>query len=530
MLTVDGTITALAPEPAGASIAELSRSPAGPPAGTPAVARSGYDSDVPYGGATRLNPGGDYPDGRASFMQSLYVAYTGCPWLSAPIDAIARTVTAGGLKIIPSKDAGKNTSADRPTPKVKALQKLLDYCNPTQDIIQLLRGVVTDLGIYGDSFVEVVWLFGLPVALYSLDPATMTVTADEHGVVSGYEQTVDSRTVSFSPRQVIHIAMDSPKGSLYGMGIAQKAYLSTVIWMYTSACIKDTMRKGNPPHIHLDFPLEVQTDEVRAWRGQYQARNIGPGNIGNPITTRGGANLTELQLGKLLDYLKVRDACREEILSEAGVPPAKVGVIDSGNIGGGTGTSQDKTFRVNTCGPMEQIVLEKLNFALTREAFGIDDWKISFLEVDWRDDKIVEDIRDQRVKNGSYTLNDYLAEIGKPTIGPAGDVHVLVDRQNIVLWEEIGELSQAKIASLAKPGPGGDAPSPPGVPPVDGAPGAAKPDTPKPGDPPAATPPTSPAGAPAKTSTAKKAPATAEDMAQWRARVAEQYQALIAAA
>lgn len=512
MLATTGELALLAP-PTETQVAETRITPSQQQSGT-AAPRLGYDSDVPYGGTHRLNPGGDYPEGRTAFMRSLYESYKGCPWLSAPIDAIARTVTAGGLQIVPTAEAAGSPSRDRPPRKVKALQKLLDFCNPHQDIIQLLRGVVTDLGIYGDSFVEVVWLLGLPVALYPLDPATMTVEADEHGVVTGFDQTLDTRNVHFEPDQIIHISMDAPKGSLYGTGIGEKALLPVTIWLFTAACIKETMRKGDPPHVHLDFPLEVQPDEVRAWRGQYQVRNLGTANIGNPITTRGGVTMSELQVGKLAEYLAIQDACRDTILSEAGVPPAKVGVIDSGNIGGGTGTSQDKTFRVNTVGPVEQILLEKLNFSLTREAFQIDGWAIEFVEVDWRDDKIVEDIRDVRVRNGSWTLNDYLTEIGKPTIGPDGDIHVLIDRQNLVLWSQMAELSQAKIDNLAPP-------EPPAPPPAPGDP--AQPGTPvdpnaPPKDPPPATPPTPAAEKP-----------TPESVARWRDRIAEHYRELLAA-
>jgi hypothetical protein len=524
MLTSAGTIAPLYES----AITELAPAPA-PSQMATAAARMGFDSDVPFGGANKLNPGGDYPDGRAAFMTSLYVAYTGCPWLSAPIDAIARTVTAGGLQVLPTSEAQGDVSPDNPPKQVRALQNLLRFCNPHMDIIQLLRGSVTDMGIYGDAFIEVVWLLGLPVALYPLDPATMTVDADEHGVVLGYDQAIDSREVHFEPHQIIHISMDAPKGSLYGMGIAQKALLPVTIWLFTAACIKETMRKGDPPHIHMDFPLEVQPDEVRAWRGQYSVRNLGTANIGNPITTRGGATLNELGLGKIGDYLAIQDSCRDTILSEAGVPPAKVGVIDSGNIGGGTGTSQDKTFKVNTCGPIEQILLEKLNFALTREAFKIEGWEIVFAEVDWRDDKVVEDIRDMRLHNGSWTLNDYLAEIGKPTIGPAGDVHVLIDRQNLVLWEQIADLSQAKIDSLVPPDPGPPDPGQPDPDDPDAADDGAGADQdsaapPKKGPSPASPPPSA-----AGTRTAKAPAPSTETARRYRARVTEHYRRLVAA-
>jgi hypothetical protein len=60
----------------------------------------------------------------------------------------------------------------------------------------------------------------------------------------------------------------------------------------------------------------------------------------------------------------------------------------------------------------------------------------------------VENICDQRLRNGSWTLNKYRAEIGEPLID-GGDDAVLVDRQNLVLWSDMADLSKANIAAKA---------------------------------------------------------------------------------
>jgi hypothetical protein len=145
------------------------------------------------------------------------------------------------------------------------------------------------------------------------------------------------------------------------------------------------------------------------------------------------------------EYLETLDQKRDEILSGYGVPPSKVGVIESGNLGGGTGTSQDKTFRVNTCGPTAEAVLEKLVFHLLREAFGIsDEWTLRFGDIDWRDDKTVDDISSQRLRDGRWTLNRSRAEIGEPPVD-GGDSPVIIDRANLVLWSDLQEFSRAQI-------------------------------------------------------------------------------------
>jgi hypothetical protein len=46
-----------------------------------------------------------------------------------------------------------------------------------------------------------------------------------------------------------------------------------------------------------------------------------------------------------------------------------------------------------------------------------------------------------------WTLSRYRAEIGEPV--PGGDDAVLVDRQNLVLWAQMAEMSRANIAAKA---------------------------------------------------------------------------------
>jgi hypothetical protein len=273
----------------------------------------------------------------------------------------------------------------------------------------------------------------------------MTLDTDEHGKVLGYTQADSTRVAKFLPHQIIHVSADAPRGSLFGVGVAEKAQIPVRIWLYTAGLLEQTMKRGNPPNLHVNFGLETPDTEIRRWRAQYMSRNLGAANIGTPVTTKGDTTVKEQGFGKIVEMLATLDQQRDVILSVSGVPPSKVGIIETGNLGGGTGSSQDKTFRVNTCGPISEIVLEKFNYALC-QAFGIADWKMVFGEVDWRDDKTVEEIRDIRIKNGSWTLNDYLNDVGRPTV-PYGDIHILVDRSNLVNWADMARFSAATIAA-----------------------------------------------------------------------------------
>jgi HK97 family phage portal protein len=417
--------------------------------------RTGYAAGVPIGGTSEINQGENTSGGaldRRTFMQQLLQAYLACPWSSAAIDVIARTCTAGGIDVVHDTVAFGDSILPEAPAEVQKVQELLKFVNPYDDIRQLMRNVMTDLLIFGDAFIEVVHVMGEPAALYSLDPPTMSILADEHGIIKGYYQRTDTnRKANFKPNEVIHIKFDAPGNGLYGVSPTQKNILPITSWLFTAALVKETMKRGDPLRAHVDWPIALPESEMKRLQQQYAIRNLGARNIGNLFETKGGAQVNEMGTNQISNWLNTLQQRRDEILSGYGVPPSKVGVVESGNIGGGTGTSQDKTFRVNTCGPIQEIVLEKFSFALLNQTYGIKDWYLKFGVVDWRDDEVIEQIRDQRIRNGSWTLNKARGDIGEPPV-PGGDDAILVDRQNMVLWSDLKDLSHANLDAIKATG------------------------------------------------------------------------------
>lgn len=413
--------------------------------------RSGFEFGISNGGLTEWDQGIGASTGsdRRSMLTQLNDAYLACPWSWACVNAIARTITAGGLEMEWEPTEGKEQDQPPKPPEVLALERMLAYCNPTESIIKILRGVIADLEVFGDAYLEVVWVGSTPVALYSLDCPSMLPITDSHGQVTRYVQLTDQgQRAEFEPRDVIHISLDSPRSSIFGVSPTQAALLPITGYLFGAATAKEIFRKGNPPNVHADMPVGTPTSEMNKWVAQYMQRNIGPKNIGVPIMTKGGATLTELATSRTVDYIQYINQRRDEILSCYGVPPAKVGVIETGNLGGGTGETQDRTFMLNTCQPIAELVLEALNWHLARLGFGIDGWKIKFKDVDMRDSETVENIRDMRIRNGEWTLNRARADIGEPPVD-GGDEPVLIDRQNLVQWSHMAEMSAANIAAKA---------------------------------------------------------------------------------
>jgi phage portal protein BeeE len=416
--------------------------------------RAGYAYGIPRGGLNEYNSGvGEATQtDRRSQLAQLYESYLACPWSWASVQAIARTITAGGLVMDWDTDTGEgDQDAPEKPASVLACERLFAYCNARQNIRQLLRNVVVDLEVFGDAFIEITWWDDTPVAIYNLDNPTTSPQADEHGNVTGYVQIMETGArADFEPRDVIHISLDAPRSGVFGVSPTQAALLPITAWLFAAATGKEMARKGLPTNIHVDFPQGTQLAEQNRWLAQYSARNIGPRNIGTPIATKGGAHVAELAAGKITDVITFLNQKRDEIVASYGVPPAKAGIIESGNLGGGTGEEQDITYKVDTCGPIAELVLEAINYAIVGNGFGADGWRAKFREVDYRSSQAIEAIRDMRLRNGSWVLNKYRTEVGEPPVD-GGDDAVLVDRQMLVLWRDIARMSEAGIAAKGAP-------------------------------------------------------------------------------
>ena len=439
--------------PAFRRVSEKKRQPAAAaqdavPSG-PLPERAGYVPGIPQGGLNEYAQavGASTGTDRRTQLQELYDSYVTCTWSWVCVQVTARTVTAGGLFTDWDSDTqeGDQQEPDKP-PEVVALERFYSFCNPTQDIRQILRNAIADLLVFGDALLEIVWSGPVPVALYNQDVVTTTPTTDEHGEISKWVQVTDyGQRAEFEPREIIHVSLDSARPGMFGVSPTQAMLTAIASWLFASATEEEMLRKGLPPTLHADLPASYSPAESERWRNQAAAQNLGSANIGVPWVTRGGGKLTQLAAGKLADVLTAKDRARDEIVAGYGVPPAQAFIIESGNLGGGTGDSQFRSYMINTCDPLGAIVLEKLNYHIAVQGFGVQGWRSKFREVDYRDSVVIEQIRDMRVRNGSWTRNRYAAEISEPTVD-GGDVPVLVERQAIIAWKDIQRYSDAQIA------------------------------------------------------------------------------------
>lgn len=379
---------------------------------------------------------------------TLYQAYLNSVWISACVDVIAKRITSGGMVIeLTEKGTENQTEYD-------ALHEFLHYINEDEDFLQLIRSIATDILIYGEAYMEIVRKGGKPYSLHKIDCSTMNYKLDKHGNVIQYIQNMShsTETVTFEPDEVIRWWLPDPKANKKALSPIERILGSVDADAHMADWARSFFRKGARPNFWIKYAGKKEdASRFVVWlRENY----TGQANAHVPLVLYDEAELHEIGKGAVdMDFTKGRGMMRQEILAGYQVPPAIVAQIESGNIGGGTGESQDKSFQFNACDPIRSLIFEKFNYRLIggSKGFGIKNYQVNTRYADFRSDDSVATIQDKRIRNGSNTVNEVRAEMGKNPVD-GGDEAVIVASRDIVpvarleqLTDEQAQQSQTAI-------------------------------------------------------------------------------------
>jgi HK97 family phage portal protein len=378
---------------------------------------------------------------------TLYKAYLNSVWISACVDVISKRITSGGYTI---EYCGPN---EQPTSEEEAqkkqLQAFIEYTNDDEDFLQLVRAIVADILVYGECFVEVVRQNGVPHSLHKIDCITMNYQLDRHGNIVKYIQNMyhSTETIEFAPEDIIRFWLPSPFASKVALSPIERIMGSIDADVHMADWVRSFFRKGARPNFWIKFPgPKEEADRFVAWlRENY----TGMANAHVPLVLYDEAELYEIGKGSVdVDFLKGRELMCKEILAGYQVPPALVGLIESGNIGGGTGESQEKSFLRNACDPLRAIVMGQINYRITQQGFNCTCWKIGTRYADYRDDTVVSEIQDRRIRNGSMSINEVRRDMNRPPVD-GGDINIVVTSRDVQPLDRLPQLSDEQAAQAA---------------------------------------------------------------------------------
>jgi HK97 family phage portal protein len=322
-------------------------------------------------------------------------------WIRAVVGVICKAVTARGYSVIPTQ----------PNADPKNAELLLEFfagCNPNDTFVEILDDITRDVYVFGNAFIELVRdARGTPRELWNLDATTMRVRADEHGAIQGYVQvpryaTRGASQVDFGALDVIHLKLGTKGSTLYGLSPLVSLILPITVDKFAQIYNRAFFLNG--AKIRGAFIMKDATPEqVERNREYLQARAKNPDLAHADLVLEGAIEFKQIGVNqKDMEFLQLREFTRNEILAVYGVPPSKVSIIETGNIGAGTGEQQTQTFYEETILPHQMRVAEKITKHIIRQGFGITDWAFQFNKRSI-DEKDQAEIFNIYLQNGVYT-------------------------------------------------------------------------------------------------------------------------------
>ena len=320
------------------------------------------------------------------------------PYVRACVDAIAEATVGNGFTIL-SRD-GTVGIEDGDSKYVEQLFNNPEGIFRPETFNTLFLKISKSLSLYGEAFVEILEQPSTKqLAGFKFIPSTL-IDFDEKKNRYYFKR---QPGITFEPGEIIHIMNPSITYENRDRGDSPIDAIALAIRSIYSALTynNDTLnQKGLSVNHVLEFDSEV-SDENYETQIELLADMAQEHKRGGMIALR-GAKFTELNSHKDIDYKDLIDTCRDIILTVFRVPPAKVSIIESGNLGGGTGVSQDKTFK-DMIRSKSQLIEDAFNKVLLQRGYR---YRFQFNEIDLEDKKERAQTEATLINAGIFTINE----------------------------------------------------------------------------------------------------------------------------
>jgi HK97 family phage portal protein len=341
-------------------------------------------------------------------------------WVRACIDAIARTSTSNGFRLVTEDPNDQRELTRRET---RRILKFLKSPNPNDSFSDIIAEVVTDLHLYGDAYLEIVKdKKGLPIAIYNIYAPSVKVLVNRQGKVLGYIQNADGslRTgagndpVIFSPNDVVHFKLPNPGNEVYGLSPIESLFTPIQTDLHAQDYNLNFFKNNATPKLHVDLgnctlPQLKRTKEFfnREFKGQPH----------KTLVTEGGVKVSPIGVNPAdMEFLNQRKFSREEICAVFGVPPMKIGIFD--DVNRASAKEADKSFKAEKVTPIQRTIAKKTNKCII-SLFNQPRVKFEFVELDLRDEKEQAAIDKLNIEAGILTVNEVRKRKGLPPLDPS---------------------------------------------------------------------------------------------------------------
>lgn len=336
-------------------------------------------------------------------------------WVNACIKVYINEVRNLGFKIKSQEDGYVNVS------RTNYLTNLFN--NPmglySQDTYAILHSRLWgSLLLLGDAFCEVIYdedYSNVPIGFKYIPCQLMHYyeNEDQWGFIDNGHR--------FEPENIIHVKEPSLYNDVWGESpidvIAHDLTLEILGKDFTQEILE---RKGLDPSGYIKFDSQLNdtayNQEIARMKAEAHQNRHGTLILRGADFKNIGISSEDMQY-----YDMIKDI-RDRILATFGMPPYKVGIIETSNLDLGSGNSQDKNFKKTFQGKAK-LFEDAFNKVLGRSAFH-EIFKYNDLDIE---DKLVKaQIEDIRIKNGTLLPNEVRKGYGQE---PIYDVNVTSSSQ-----------------------------------------------------------------------------------------------------
>ena len=272
----------------------------------------------------------------------------------------------------------------------------------------LIKQIVSSWKVTGDAFIEV-----NHDALFNNVPNGFKFIPTE---LMGYDYTQDAWCLRntgyiFEPENIIHIY--EPKiqirGSKWGTSLIDTIAQNITLEVLGLNHNKDIFENhGLDPRGVLNFDKDLKPQQVKENIIRLKKQK----NKKGVITGQGMNYQTTNNSNKDMEFLELIRYSRDCIITMFGVPPAKVDIIETANLGTGSGESQDKNFGKvinSTCTVIEDAFNKNLGRSGFQELFEI-------IREDHENKLNRAEIEDKQLRNGTTFINEVRSGYGLPPV------------------------------------------------------------------------------------------------------------------
>lgn len=216
--------------------------------------------------------------------------------------------------------------------------------------------------------------------------------------------------ILYEPHQLIHIYKPSIKANHSKFGTSLIDSCGSYIAMLNNAISynNNTLKnRGINPASILNFDKDISTTDFNMQMERIDALRKET-EEGGLLALKGASFISGANTNKDMAYMELMKFARDNILTTFGVPPQKAGVIETANLGSGSGQSQDKDWK-QTFEGQSKYITNAFNEHIKRAGFNE---RFSFNEVDVQDKLLNAQIDEIYLRSGVYTVDEVRNKLG----------------------------------------------------------------------------------------------------------------------